>query len=186
MTSRRVAYHEAGHAVMHILERVPFQFVTITPDEESRGHTLGCPPPRGLQPDCDTGPRVRSRIESLVRIELAGQVAEQILRGRKSWNQGSEHDLGNAVGLLQYLVDVDDNDTLDAYCRLLLLQTRNALRENWGIVEAVAAALLAEETLSAREVRRLAQGAPGRFYGPASRPGRAEPIEHRPPAERPP
>ena len=161
---KRIAYHEAGHAVMHVLEHIPFRHVTIVPDEESSGHVHGNPQPKSFQPEWDNSTRMERRAEALVRIDFAGQVAEQILRGRKSWKQGSQCDLGNAVDMLCYLAG--GGDTLDAYLHLLLLETRNILQQpwNWAMVEAVAAALLRRKTLSAREVRRLSKEASKALY----------------------
>ena len=156
-TLKGTAYHEAGHAVMHVLEHIAFKHATIEPDEEagSSGHVHGSASPKSFQPEWDNSVRTRLRVESLVRVDLAGQVAEQTFRGRRSWKQGSQHDLRHTVDMLCYLSA--DSEILDACLHLLFLQTRNILRHpwNWAKLEAVASALLKDKTLTAREVRRI-------------------------------
>jgi hypothetical protein len=155
---------------MDIWERIPFRYATIVPDEEegTRGHVLRCGSPAGFRPDeHDGSARTRLRIEALVRVHVGGQVAEQILRGRKSWNQGSQSDQWDAVNLLMYLTrNGDGEDVLAARLHLLILETRDILRRpwNWAKVEAVAAALLKDKTLPAREVRRIAKEASEALY----------------------
>ena len=142
---------------MYVLEHIPFKYVTIKPDKEagSAGHVEPRPSPKSFHPDYETDTRTRLRVEALVRISYAGQVAEQLLTGRRSWNRGSQDDAHNAINVITYLGSQED--TLRAYCDLLLLQTRDKLRLpwNWDKVKAVASALLEKETLSYREVHRI-------------------------------
>ncbi len=159
--SRRIAYHEAGHAVMSVLERLPFRHVTIIPNEDHVGMVEPSDPPKDFRPELETNIRTRLRVEAMIRVRLAGEVAGGIFAGRRSWRlpvtSSSPTDFSLAMDLATCLVEVDD--TLSAYLHLLYLQTRDKLRIrwNWIRVEAVAEALLRERNLSSRKVRKIMQ-----------------------------
>lgn len=149
----KTAYHEAGHAVMHVLERIAFKYATIVPNEDLAGRVLGEVDPQSYQPDYDLSPGTIRRLESLIRIEYAGQAAEQILTGRKSWNRGSQ---GDTHGIADKILRLGEQpDTQTAHLHFLFLQTRDALKHHWDKVKAVADALLKNQTVTSREVHQV-------------------------------
>lgn len=158
---KRVAYHEAGHAVMSALEHVPFCSVTIASTEHYAGRLQPGNPPEGFLPEHTAASdfRSRRRVEARVRVCLAGEVAERILAGSRMWRLprvvSSRPDFAAAMDLLHCLTDVED--TLNAHLQLLYLQARDTLKipHNLTCVEAVAEALIECRTLSARRVRSI-------------------------------
>lgn len=78
----RIAYHEAGHAVMYYYLCEPFKKITIIQELDDRGHTMaGHVDP--LKPEMET--------EKCVLISLAGPAAEQIFFGKLSPEASDEY-----------------------------------------------------------------------------------------------
>lgn len=132
----RIAYHEAGHAVAMWSYRIPIQTVSIISGEgfDGRAMTVGDPTMR--------------RYQAIV-ILLAGGVAE-IMYDPDTNPEGAAADFDEALRLV-IAIDPAADQVLDMfmdYARDILMKHRPAL-------DAVAAALLAEETLSGRKVRAI-------------------------------
>jgi hypothetical protein len=101
-----IAFHEAGHAIAHILTGIPFKYVTIKEDEEKDergGRTLG-----HVLPDESLSKEEWEKLSILVPkefniffkedfIRLAGFVAEMIYR-RKANLKASKEDFRQWVG----------------------------------------------------------------------------------------
>lgn len=148
----RTAIHEAGHVVMHYLERVPFDSVTVTPD--SALGTDGAVHPR-------LGPLWlwdRQRVKTL-RILMAGKVAEEFLMGRPV-TRGCGHDLNLAGCIADELAEEQASDA-DALLAAAYVTARNmlAVTSVWAAVEALASALVVSKELSARQAYRVIRAA---------------------------
>lgn len=158
MTTRgyATAIHEAGHAVASIHHRIKLQAVTIVQDDEAEGRCLYTTP--GLRPDVEVDARTERRLTSLVDIALAGGAAQHHHEG--IWDEdGRASDLHSATESASYLAG--SNESLEAFLRWRQIVAvdfwKNPL--HWARCEAVARALQAQRTLSAREVRVTCQEA---------------------------
>jgi hypothetical protein len=151
---KRVALHEAAHVVMHYVERVPFESVTIAPDSM-------------LGSDGAVHPRLgplwlwdRQRPKTL-RILMAGKVAEEFHTGRPV-TRGCGHDLNLAGCIADELADEGSTDA-DGLLAAAYADARNTLAAAtiWAAVEALASALVHRKALTARQAYRVIRGALG-------------------------
>jgi len=156
-SKQSIAYHEAGHAVAHVELRVPFKYVTITPDEAagSLGHVQANDTPAWFDPESNTDwRRHQLYIEDQIVILWAGPAAEAKLKGRNNW-RGSRSDMSTAIDLAFYVYGRTDTvEKYVSYLRSLATGFVDA-RWNWLCIERLAASLLERERIHAREVRKL-------------------------------
>lgn len=93
---RRIAYHEAGHAIIGAYLNVGIvEKVTIVPRGESLGVTL-------IAPERDTKLHVKTALESRIQMLLAGRMAEQLIIGEVS--SGASSDLKEASKIAYSMV----------------------------------------------------------------------------------
>lgn len=92
-TATQFAYHEAGHAVMAVLSRVPFRVVTISPSEPWGGTMLlsNAASPFGTYGEITR--QTLLRIEALIRTFWGGIAAEQLLAGHGPWGHPSRREM---------------------------------------------------------------------------------------------
>jgi ATP-dependent Zn protease len=149
------AYHEAGHAVAHYLLRRAGRLreVTIVPDAQ-RG-TPGRAP-RWTDPyDLDDGPwsdLVKVRLQHEAMVLLAGGIAERRFAGRTD-QADTQSDYEKAAELA--LAISGSEHAADAFLDWLGTVTEDLVADRWPAVEAIAAALLQQRTLSAHDVDQL-------------------------------
>lgn len=162
-SDRRVAYHEAGHAVACYLLHKPFHYVTIRGEdlEGTMGHVMPWDAPESYRPDINEDTRTRARVERDVMVLLAGQVADELAgySPRDPDYYGPEGDNSAAVQMAGYVAQGDEQ--LEHYLAWLLARIRDtlALPWHWAAVVAVADALQERRRLSAREARRITHDA---------------------------
>jgi hypothetical protein len=147
-----VAYHEAGHAVIAFFESIPIKRVSIVPGDEHRGHVKHADILRSCHPDADRSNRNRLRMERLVRMLLAGIVAQREYRPRSVRHWHSHSDYKNALECIDYFT-TSMRET-EAYANLLHIQVEQTLarEEVWFIVRRLAARFLEKRELFGREV----------------------------------
>lgn len=93
---RRIAYHEAGHALVGAYLNVGVvEKVTIIPRGESLGVTL-------IAPERDTKLHLKTALESRIQMLLAGRMAEQLIIGEVS--SGASSDLKEASKIAYSMV----------------------------------------------------------------------------------
>jgi len=158
---RLLAYHEAGHAVMADICKIPISRVELRREGnrdgavvlEPEGHPttwrelLGRDNPSGY-------------VRAQIRVSCGGIVAQEIFATMvlhewepRTWGIGGDID------------DIQDWDSLlpekpFVVARRLRMRTRNTLLRNWDLVEAVAEALLnSNGELSGSEVKAIIRGA---------------------------
>jgi hypothetical protein len=145
---KRVAIHEAGHAVMHYLEHVPFESVTIVPNPE-------------LRADGAVHPRVgplwlwdRQRPKT-IRILMGGKVAEEFFTG-KPVKRACQGDLNLAACIADEL----SND-VDRVLSTAFVEARAKLTAptTWPAVEALAGVLVQRQVLNVRQAYRVIRAA---------------------------
>lgn len=165
LSLRATAFHEAGHAVACIHERVQLSTVSIAPTEDSFGHVGHHNILHGCNIEWEDKPSHRLRMERLVRISLAGPAAQHRFRPRGYRHYHGKADLKSAFELVQFFVGNEEEGS--AYLRLLEIQTRNFLNGPgvWDEITALATALLEETTLTPKRTRSIVQAAFQRAFG---------------------
>jgi ATP-dependent Zn protease len=175
MTSRSydertsTAFHEAGHAVLAIQNRVPIRYVTIVPDEEqgTLGHVrhAGDEAHRRLRDGLEfAGLTLRQldKLERHVQVSLAGEAAECRYADscdpatlpadlHERIENGSESDLTKVADFATSLIY--DERERDAWLWLMQVRTENEVDVVWQMIEHVAALLLGDMHLSNRRLR---------------------------------
>lgn len=153
----RLAYHEAGHAVLSAAIGNPPDYVSIRATGHALGHNL-------LQPS--------QHASSRIQVHLAGYAAEHILTGRRP-TQFRQEIVFSALaqffdGVREALETVEHSEDRDGYravediCRLAVFEDEKAICKEveryyaitvdsltcvWRSVEAVAKGLLKHEAL---------------------------------------
>jgi cell division protease FtsH len=160
---RRIAVHEAGHAVLgELLEPGSVARVTAVP----RGHALGFV---RQVPREDAYLYTQAKLEAEVQRLLAGALAEELVLGDRS--TGAQHDYEGVLDLTRLMVAAGMSDlgivrveTLadgvlqreqTAILRRLEAKARETLRAHRAALEAVAEVLLEQESLDGDALRRL-------------------------------
>jgi hypothetical protein len=149
----RTAYHEAGHAVASCHLHVAFSYITIIPEEDHLGHVKH-PKLNNFDPECDNSLRAVDRVERMILVLFAGQVAEWRFANRHNW-RGSGEDWQHAVNLVSYLAG--NNEVLQKYVDYLWARAKNLfdLPWLWTAVEAVAKELLIRKKMGSRLTRKI-------------------------------
>lgn len=141
MTIKRIAIHEAGHAVACFVQKLPVERISLL---RGQGGALW-----GRQRGGSAG-----RVKVLVRVCLAGLAAEDIAfeDGAAS---GHAQDMADAGALLAGLSS--NAAQRDQLLRVLYGETVNLLTvaPHWRAVEVLAAALMERETLSGEDALGL-------------------------------
>jgi ATP-dependent Zn protease len=165
---RRVAIHEAGHALVgEWVEPGSVATVTVTPRGRAMGYVRS-------HPADDRYLYTREMLERQIRVALAGFVAEEMIFGEGSTGAGGDfaraNDLARRIvlsGLSSLgIVDPDliDRSTEAREVRAIMEEQLEAVR--WclemrrELLEQVAGLLVEEETLSGEQLRRLVEEAP--------------------------
>lgn len=179
-----VAYHEAGHAAMAYLFRLPIIDLSIKPDEDN--YVQGCvrlaakPTKRRIFIECDDGSfrlnrniiqladgsfepkenipvrrRSRIQIEKEIVILLAGGLVEMILQGSFIEHPGgSSLDLSEAHRLA--LENAPRWHCLpDSFFTRLQIESMYLVDYSWQMIDSLAQALLEREALSGRDAIRV-------------------------------
>jgi hypothetical protein len=164
----RVAYHEAGHAVVGLALKLPIAFVTIKPKASSLGyvtqapvhHSVGQVYARGSyrKPIADAskqdafGNPVSERTydwHADAVMSIAGGMAEcEFLKDGSVWRdlEGTRTDRRHVASARSKLGDKARSiEEYEAECERLI-------KQHWPLIEAVAAKLLEKETMSGNDV----------------------------------
>jgi hypothetical protein len=157
----RVAYHEAGHALMAVLIRRGFQYVTIESalGGSFPGHTK------------TTFTRVndldflRENTNQLWNIPsllcwkeacllLAGPCSEIAAMNETEPVHHGDWDIQKARLYINLLAR-GDQEVAQSVADNITLEIHQALQDNWRTLEEIVSALLDQETMSARQVREI-------------------------------
>lgn len=152
----RNAYHEAGHAVMCVVYRIPLRKVTVKP----RGETGGV---------VNMWRRTWQRDDMTLRIIIrcAGLAAESVHYGESPETMsvgGPVMDWFEARDLVEELltlgrqIEVDEGDVMN-FLDLMNNQALMMLKRFWPAVEALAVALQNRQTLTGKEATAIIHGA---------------------------
>lgn len=165
-----VAYHEAGHAVIHYLLGEPMSRVSIIGTTSGVGGVV-------FGEDSDTQFLTKEYYENRVKICYAGRASEQIKFN--SVTQGASSDITQATGILEEYVSrlgfeeefglldmnvlaerqiIDKSNAFELMQRKskeLYGETVDLLTKNYDLVEKLAKALLEYETLNGKEIEEV-------------------------------
>lgn len=141
---KRVAHHEAGHAVAAWHCSMRFKYVTISPGAGSLG-SLVHKRPKWFKPDRDASDRVRCRIERHIVVSFAGQIAEAKWQRRRP-RYGYDSDNSHAVDMAFYACGSEQ--TVNAYLKYCWCASTDVVKVRWKEIRAIAKALLKQKTLS--------------------------------------
>ena len=165
-----VAYHEAGHAVMHYLLGEPMSRASIIGTTSGVGGVV-------FGEDSDTQFLTKEYYENRVKICYAGRASEQIKFN--SITQGASSDITQATGILEEYVSrlgfdeefglldmnvlaerqiIDKSNAFELMqkkSKELYIETVELLTKNYNLVEKLAKALLESETLSGKEIEEV-------------------------------
>jgi len=154
------AYHEAGHAVVAYIERIKIRKATIVPGKDYLGVVTRQMIEKHVRDAFEFAgitPAKRARVESFIMLSLAGGIAERKHRGRAN-HIGSRADYETAAGLAMDATGSGEEAT--AYFRWLYIRTEQIIDAYWYLVEAVAEALLAKQTLTTADVEQIVHDTP--------------------------
>lgn len=154
MRKDHTAYHEAGHAVIALSLGFGVRKATIIEAEDSYGQVKQYVTTIERRIEYDHSPIVVDRIEKLIHILYAGGIAERKFAPRCKWRPGARGDHDKVADLFVYICGPDDKAQL-YYSKLLWSRTELAVDFHWREIEAVARALLAEMTLTGKQVRAI-------------------------------
>jgi ATP-dependent Zn protease len=148
---RAIAHHEAGHAVVAWRLGLKFRRVTIKSEGDSLGHVLNVRGPKWLN---DVGiissVRLRLHAERYIVYGMAGQIAEEKFRGRRPKPWAHADDDRSAIVLAMRAIPGSQR-TVNAFLHYCFESARDIVDSQWPQVTAVAAALLAQDTLTYEE-----------------------------------
>jgi hypothetical protein len=150
---RATAFHEAGHAVAAWKLRIRLHGATIVPTLDATGQVEHANPLRGINLELDNSNRARLRSELLMMVLLAGPEAQRHYSPRSWRSCHGAYDLDKAADLALNFNGYED--AANAYLRWVEIRTRHMIQEQWGAVENVANALLAEGSLSGKQIKHI-------------------------------
>ncbi|HMR78702.1 MAG TPA: hypothetical protein PKD61_26525 [Polyangiaceae bacterium] len=149
-----VAYHEAAHACLAVLQGRPVVSVSIAPADASRGHSDHGKLPEDLDLaylDEEETEMLVQEIRSLVGGELAVHMFCEKHQHPLPTDAGGAADWNTAIVWADAIAE-GDMDVRQTVLDEAQAWTRQALSGNWAGITAVAEALLAEETLPGHRV----------------------------------
>ena len=147
------AFHEAGHAVAAWRLRIRLHGATIVPTIDASGQVEYANPLRGINLELDNSNRARLRSELLMMVLLAGP-EDQRQYSPRSWRScHGGYDFGKAADLALNFNGYED--AANAYVRWVEIRTRYMINDLWWAVEKVAGALIEQESLSGKQIKRI-------------------------------
>jgi ATP-dependent Zn protease len=149
---RVAAYHEAGHAVAAFNERVAIQSITLEVCRDYVGRVIHANPYQGIKLDTDNTLRSRNRVKAVVRVLLAGFIAQKI---KYPSSYRSHHDKTDRQTAADLMLRIASPGTPDASLKQLALEATDTLTVQWYQVEALAQELLKQRTIGREAVRKI-------------------------------
>jgi hypothetical protein len=156
------AYHEAGHAVAAYMLKIALRRkeVSIVPDNErgSDGSTSHLQVV-SKEIEYDRSGKNFLRAERLVKMSLAGEIAQRRYKPRSMRSHHGHSDRDHAADLLSYFAT--SQEELQVWLKLLTIRTENmfAPARVWRAVEKLAAALMVKRAISGKEATEIISSA---------------------------
>jgi ATP-dependent Zn protease len=149
---RVIAYHEAGHAVVAFNERVAIHSIKIAICRDYAGRVIRANPYQSIKLNIDNTLRARNRVRAVVRVLLAGFMAQK-MKDPNSYR--SHHDKTDRQTAADLILRIASPKTPNVSLKVLGDEVRDTLSAQWYQVEALAQELLKQRTLSQKEVRKV-------------------------------
>lgn len=149
---KRIAYHEAGHALANFISDIPFEYVTIIENEGSLGHLS-----KPNLPEYDDSLDIPDRLVLFVKdciVAIAGTFSESIFTNRKN-NIGASSDFSEVDELINGNI-LDKQEQL-LFKKWIKVHTKNILNrpENKARIELLVEELLIHKTLTEEQVKSI-------------------------------
>lgn len=164
----RVAYHEAGHAVLMMALGVELESASIIPDERSAGRVEV---PRGgsvFKLDDSESPAVE--LARLDQVEILWAMAGPVAQGIVGFSDTPTGDDALSIDAAAHRAELLLGNYTASWVNRLRQETEAYLRRNWSAVERIAAALLQDGEVDGSRLRELA--------GPLERPDLMSALKH--------
>lgn len=173
---RRVALHEAGHALVRLKTGSTFgriSFVSIVPRPDG---SLGFV---ALKPNADAATLTRKDFQTHLQMALAGRAAEEIFYGPEGVGAGAggseNSDLAKATDIAFEMIcrlglgtkpkllwrqepTAEDWDEVEILLAEAYEQARRLIRTHRDLVERIAAVLIEKQEISGEELQKVAEG----------------------------
>jgi ATP-dependent Zn protease len=150
---RFTAYHEAGHAVLHVYLALGCEQVTIIPNYENG--EAGFAKHQGEFPKDEDAESLRLYAEDAfwLRHAIAMYAGAEASRraGKEDWRAGADNDYYNAEDAINQITD--DEESIRCLYNLAMRRAVVLVEHYWPEIEALATALLKSRTLTGNEVR---------------------------------
>src|SRR5216684_2629494 len=152
------AYHEAGHVVMAVMNRIPLRDATIlTSYSAASAGTTRLSPTGAISKQFSKkgklGEREYKQILRRAFFDVAGEIAERRFAPQSWRTRHSRTDLENISRLLESIGL--SGARLRTVANAIAIIADQVVTNHWPRVEAVAEALLQRHTLTGAEVRRI-------------------------------
>jgi ATP-dependent Zn protease len=157
VSKEETAYHEAGHAVMGcVLQRYPLSVSIVADGKGVVGKTeFEQDAPQGGFRYFDDSDGKKRHIRTRVLIEVAGTIAHDIKYPGRAHDEGDANDDHWAQQLVTEGVRIEDDR--EGFLTRARQEAEALLKDNWGLVEKVAAALLRRQELSRTELLEVCE-----------------------------
>jgi hypothetical protein len=147
------AHHEAGHAVVTWDQRVRLRRVSIVPEDDRAGFVHHVPAMGRFNPEWDASPQVRIRGERVIRICLAGIIAQRKFNPRSIRHYHGTTDYSKAADMIFRLAAPGEH--ANTYMRLLEIETEQIVERWWEPIKALAAELMVRRQMKGIDAERF-------------------------------
>lgn len=141
----KISIHESGHAMMCYLNKIPFEFIELTPENENRKGQVG-------------GIKTNTELIMRAQVAMAGSIAERIHSGAiqqdaKLGFRVNHNDGKNLNAILATIIE--DKDEIMLLNSWLFVRTVHQLQKRWPMVIAVAQELEKRKRLSYKDFQMI-------------------------------
>jgi len=174
-----VAYHESGHAISMLINKLPIARISVIPSTSGVG---------GMVVNSDKDSMFATKGEYIARIKslYAGRIAEELIYGKENITTGASNDIQVATQAIDEYInkfafdgkesllfldkeksvggfnsgyDRDTYDRMNAIAKKYYDEAKVELEENLDILKALATRLLEKETMDKEEVEEFFKAA---------------------------
>jgi len=145
------AYHEAGHAVVAYVLRIPLAGATIRHDRESGFAGSVFRNTKKTRPACSPLRAIRRELDE-IDVCLAGPLAQSLFNRRSVRHWQSTKDFSDAIKLARMITGEKDRDKWSSLIKGQMFRTECLLLDHWGVVGCVADALLEHRTINGHDL----------------------------------